>query len=66
MDLEATKQFISDQGWTPQEKARRKSGNLYLYAARWLKGQTEWRYIAPLSKLAAMSEQEILAKLNRQ
>lgn len=67
MNLEQVKQFISEQGWTPQERPRRK-GKLYLYATKrdaqdWR--QRTWTYIAPVSRLEAMSEQEILAKLNK-
>jgi len=67
MDLEQVKQFITAQGWTPQERPRRK-GKLYLYATKrdaqnWR--QRNWKYIAPVSRLEAMNEQEILAILNK-
>lgn len=69
MKLDAAKQFIAAQGWIPQTQTRRK-GTLYLYAGRRRKKAEdrkgmEWRYIAPLSRLETMSEQEILAKLNK-
>lgn len=65
--METVKQIISAQGWIPQERTRQR-GTLYLYAAKW-NGElqkTMWRYIGTISKLHTMSEQEILAKLNRQ
>lgn len=67
MNLEAVKQVISDQGWSPLERPRRK-GKLYLYAVRrnrQTEKQMEWRYIAPVSRLGAMTEEDILAILNK-
>lgn len=65
MNVETVKKIITDTGWSPVERTRRK-GTPYLYARKRAGSQIEERYIAPLSKLATMSEQEILAKLNRQ
>lgn len=64
MTLDEIKQFISEQGWTPQEKTRQR-GTLYLSAARKAQGKTIWRYIGAVSKLHTLTEQEILAKLNK-
>ncbi|HEX3640133.1 MAG TPA: hypothetical protein VHV10_02460 [Ktedonobacteraceae bacterium] len=63
--MDQVKQFILDQGWTPQEKPRRK-GKLYLYAARRKAEESnriEWRYIAPVSKVESLTEDRILAIL---
>lgn len=66
MNLETVKEIISSQGWTPQER-KRKRGTLYLYAAKKnvaLK-KTQWRYIGTVSKLDTITREEILAKLNK-
>lgn len=65
MDLDVAKKIISDMGWSPVKRARRK-GTLYLYARKRNKDQIEERYIAPLSRIEGMTEQEVLARLNRQ
>jgi hypothetical protein len=64
MTVEQVKQFITDQGWTPQERKRGR-GKLYLYAARKAKKsrKVEWRYIAPLSKVENLTEQDVLDRL---
>lgn len=64
MDLEAVKQIISSEGWSPQER-KRKRGTTYLYAARWIDGKTRWRYIGVVSQVDQLSKQEILTKLNK-
>lgn len=64
MTVDEVKQLISSQGWTPQEKTRQR-GTLYLSAARKTQGKTIWRYIGVVSKLHMLTEQEILAKLNK-
>lgn len=67
MDLETARQIISDQGWTPTERVRR-NGTPYLYAQkrnRLVERHIEERYIAPISRLEAMTKAEILAILNK-
>lgn len=64
MNLETAKQIISDMGWSPVERARRK-GTLYLYARKRAKSQIEERYIAPLSQIEGMSKEKILERLNK-
>lgn len=56
------------QGWTMQLRPRRNKGKLYIYAGRRSKttGKVEWRYICPLSRANAITEEQVLAKLNRQ
>lgn len=64
MNLETAKRFISEMGWSPVERARRK-GKLYLYARKRDKSQIKERYIAPLSQIEEMSKEQVLEKLNK-
>ena len=58
-------QFITEQGWTPQEKARR-NGLRYLYAAQRKGKQIVWRYIAPVSKVEQLTARQITEQLEKQ
>ncbi len=49
-------------GWTWHLRPRRK-GTPYIYAVRWKKTKTEERYIAPLSRLAKLTAEDLIAKL---
>jgi len=66
MDLEAVKEIISSQGWTPQERKKQR-GTLYLYAAKWdvEEQKTMWRYICAISQAEYLTEEQILATLSR-
>jgi hypothetical protein len=63
MTVDQVKQIIVKQGWTPQEKPRRGKGKLYLYAARRSGSRLEWRYIAPVSRIENLTEQDVLDRL---
>lgn len=54
-------------GWTMQIRPRRNKGKLYIYAGRRIKAtkKLEWRYICPLLRANAITEEQILEKLNK-
>jgi hypothetical protein len=66
MQMSEAKEIIKAQGWTPRIVPRR-NGIEYLYAARWNRSETRtnWRYIGAVSKVGEMTEEKIIAKINR-
>lgn len=63
MDMSELKEIFKDQGWTLHLHSRRSKGKKYVYAA-WREGQkVRQRYVAPLSQMEQMNQQEVLDKL---
>lgn len=63
--MEQAAKVLSDLGWTPQKKKRR-NGVPYLYAVRRYpkpSNKLMWKYIAPVSRLEKMTEEEVLGRL---
>lgn len=57
---EELRQFLKGQGWNLLKRKRR--GKEYLYAQKWMQGE---RYIAPVTKLDQITEDQVLGKLAR-
>jgi hypothetical protein len=62
MTEQEAKQTMKASGWSYLERTRR--GHRYVYAARRVKGKREERYIAPLTDLERMTEEDIVKKLS--
>ena len=63
MDRLEMEEVIRSAGWTPVWRKRRKHGLIYIYAARRRGGKVVERYIAPLSRIDAMTSEQIISRL---
>lgn len=64
MTEEEAKAILKAHGWTWHIRMRRR-GTPYLYAKRRIQDKIHERYIGPLSRLPALTEADLLAKLTR-
>lgn len=65
MTEDEARRLLKQYGWTWRIRLRR-HGIPYIYAARWGKQQKKVEcYIAPLSRLPNLSEQELITKLTQ-
>lgn len=61
MTMEQAVTLLKAHGWTPIERTRGR--NTFLYAARTVRYQRSEVYIGKVSRLANMTDVEVLAKL---
>ena len=62
--MEQATEFIAEQGWTPQVKARR-NGITYLYAARRFGKKMKWCYMCSIKSVGGLTEEVILDKIKK-
>ncbi len=63
MESSEMEDVIRGAGWTPIQRKRRKQGRIYVYAAQRIGGKVVERYIAPLSRIETMTQEQIISKL---
>ncbi len=63
MTIEELEQIIKEARWSKRYRARRKTGLLYAYAQKRVKGKLIEKYIAPVSELEHITKEQVLDKL---
>lgn len=65
MDEQELVSLLHAHKWSLNKRKRRGQGKIYLYAQQWEDAKRKERYIAPLSRLDQLTQEDVLNKLYR-